>query len=231
MNELKFIHIPKCAGTTIEVIGKENNIKWGMDGRKIKRGFENPIDNILIDISDYLGHFLHSLNLPFITPNLFTTFSLIITFIAIYYIYYKQYKLGSVLYLIGYFFDCMDGNYARKYNMVTDFGDKFDHFSDIIKYLSLLLIIYFLDINKKSKILFYIISILLCIVSSIALGCQEHHYDDDNNNKQQTMLTLLKNLCKNKDNIKYTKYIGSGTFMLITSILIYNIQNIHNLFQ
>ena len=29
MKELKFIHITKCAGTTIENIGKKNNILWG----------------------------------------------------------------------------------------------------------------------------------------------------------------------------------------------------------
>jgi hypothetical protein len=29
MNELKFIHISKCAGTFIEEMGKLNNIKWG----------------------------------------------------------------------------------------------------------------------------------------------------------------------------------------------------------
>ena len=27
---LKFIHITKCAGTFIEEIGREKNIKWGM---------------------------------------------------------------------------------------------------------------------------------------------------------------------------------------------------------
>jgi hypothetical protein len=30
MKQLKFIHITKCAGTTIENIGKKNKIKWGM---------------------------------------------------------------------------------------------------------------------------------------------------------------------------------------------------------
>lgn len=29
MKELKYIHITKCAGTTIEDVGKENNIYWG----------------------------------------------------------------------------------------------------------------------------------------------------------------------------------------------------------
>ena len=29
MKQLKFIHITKCAGTSIEDIGIENNILWG----------------------------------------------------------------------------------------------------------------------------------------------------------------------------------------------------------
>ena len=29
MKQLKFIHITKCVGTSIEDIGKQNNIKWG----------------------------------------------------------------------------------------------------------------------------------------------------------------------------------------------------------
>ena len=29
MKELKYIHITKCAGTTIEDVGKKNNIQWG----------------------------------------------------------------------------------------------------------------------------------------------------------------------------------------------------------
>lgn len=43
------------------------------------------------------------------------------------YIYVEKYKIGTILYYIGYFFDCMDGNYARTYKMTSDFGDKYDH--------------------------------------------------------------------------------------------------------
>ena len=32
-------------------------------------------------------------------------------------------------YIIQYFFDTMDGNFARKYNQTSDFGDKLDHIS------------------------------------------------------------------------------------------------------
>ena len=34
MKELKFIHITKCAGTTIEEIGRENKVYWGRYNRE-----------------------------------------------------------------------------------------------------------------------------------------------------------------------------------------------------
>ena len=34
--------------------------------------------------------------------------------------------------MLGYYFDCIDGPMARKYNMVTVFGDYYDHGTDII---------------------------------------------------------------------------------------------------
>ena len=38
--------------------------------------------------------------------------------------YYNEYYILSSLNLfLFYFWDCMDGNYARTYNMVTKFGD------------------------------------------------------------------------------------------------------------
>ena len=35
---------------------------------------------------------------------------------------------------VGYFFDCMDGHFARKYNMVTEFGDMYDYITDLSKF-------------------------------------------------------------------------------------------------
>ena len=49
--------------------------------RKIAREFENPIDNILIDISQLLSPIAYFLGL---TPNILTTFSIIFSGISFY---------------------------------------------------------------------------------------------------------------------------------------------------
>ena len=96
----------------------------------------NPIDNILIDLSIYVGKPLSKYS--FFTPNVFTTMSLVISLVGIYLIYNEIYKIGAILVFIGYFFDCLDGNFARAYNMVTHFGDLYDHISDLVKYILLI---------------------------------------------------------------------------------------------
>lgn len=192
-----------------------------MDGRKIPNTMENPIDNILINISNFLNPFFKKLNF---TPNLITLISLIVTLIGIYYIYKGNYKIGSILYFIGYFFDCMDGNYARMYNMVTDFGDLFDNISDILKLLFLFIVIILLKkIKKKTKIICIIIILLLILISFIHFGCQQDNYKDN------SILDRLKILCPNKEAIHYTRYLGCGTTTLATSIVIYNIKYLNKI--
>ena len=44
LKELKFIHITKTGGTTIEEIGKENNIKWGRFHKEYKNWHEPLIE-------------------------------------------------------------------------------------------------------------------------------------------------------------------------------------------
>ena len=67
-----------------------------------------------------------------LTPNFFTTVSFSFQLSSIYFL--KNYNpiLFSFLYMLGYYFDCIDGPMARKYNMVTVFGDYYDHGTDII---------------------------------------------------------------------------------------------------
>ena len=46
-----------------------------MPSRKIPREYDNPIDNILVDLSEFLNPYFHRLNF---TPNMITTLSLIL---------------------------------------------------------------------------------------------------------------------------------------------------------
>ena len=113
--------------------------------RKIPGKLDNFIDDTLITIIDTIQPYFYKLGF---IPNTLTTISLICWLFALYFfindgVYYTLY---AVLFMIlSYFFDCFDGHFARSYNMVTKFGDYYDHISDVSK---VILLIYFILINK-----------------------------------------------------------------------------------
>ena len=51
-----------------------------MEGRKIIREYTNNIDNVIIDIVDYISPFLRRYS--FFTPNVFTTISLLVSLLV-----------------------------------------------------------------------------------------------------------------------------------------------------
>lgn len=92
--------------------------------------FESAFDNhILYPLADKLIPILHDYEL---TPNWITTISSLFTIFSALLILKRQYILASLSYLIGYFFDCMDGRMARKYNQSSLFGEAYDFTSDTI---------------------------------------------------------------------------------------------------
>lgn len=188
-----------------------------MNSRKIPRELENPIDNIIIDIADILNPFFYKLKF---TPNILTSISLILGIISILLIHRKKYYLGSVIFFISYMFDCFDGNMARRYNMVSDFGDLYDHISDLIKVIFFLYIIFSSeDINvTKKKILIYIV-FTFGILMLWHLGCQEKQYKNQKNSSK-SVLNNFEFLCKKKSYIKISKYFGCGSLVLILSFYI-----------
>ena len=113
------------------------------DGKKIESKYLDPVDNILYDNCFILGKIFIKFK---ITPNMITTLSLFFALFGIYNISLTNYKIGSILWFIGYYFDCMDGSYARTYNMTSQLGDIYDHLSDWLKVFLLIITILKLDI-------------------------------------------------------------------------------------
>ena len=185
------------------------------DGRKINRNYDNPIDNLLLDMAIPMNTFLYTLKF---TPNMLTTISLLLSLLGSYSIFYKYYKIGALLLFIGYFFDCADGNFARKYNMVSKYGDYYDHISDSFKIIILYVIILCSNLKFNNKVIFIIVNIVFIILSIIHLGCQEKIYNK--NNSKSSTLDITKYLCINKDNIKYTRYFGCGTFFVVMCLYV-----------
>ena len=186
--------------------------------RKIPNQYENFIDNILIRIVEMIQPQFYKMGF---TPNILTTLSSICWLIGIYFfindgMYYTFYTV--LFFMVSYFFDCFDGHFARSYNMVTTFGDYYDHITDILKFIILLYCIYKLYKSKFYKVL--LILGVFTVLSFMHLSCQELYVGTTSDT-----LSLLKYFCiANKHNVKrvlhITKYFGCGTLYPVTMLCV-----------
>jgi hypothetical protein len=192
--------------------------------RKIPKIYENPIDNFLIDICENTSEIAYNNG---ITPNMITTLSNISCIITLIFLFNLKFYLAALFFLISYYFDCMDGYVARKYKQTSKFGDYYDHISDIIKLLLVLVALYYINKEKFFKVIPFII--ITCILQFIHLGCQELYSEYENSD----FLNNLVVICPVKDNkninnvhhsLEMTKYFGSGTFnvVMVISIIYYS---------
>ena len=188
-------------------------------GRKIPAEYDNPIDNVILDFVEVMNPFYKKLGF---TPNILTTFSVIFSVLSIFFYVKRKYVLSSIFYLISYYFDCQDGNFARKYGMETAFGDLYDHLTDILSNVS---IAYLLLTNKKIsynyKIAYVIIVSVLLVLALYHLSCTEIYMEKNTNyGKKQVLISLLKKYCKNETSLNYYKYFATGTYIMINAVII-----------
>lgn len=197
--------------------------------RKIAREYENPIDNVNIDLCDALCPLFKKMGF---TPNGITTLSMILGLLAVFILWRKdkhrklttkEIVVFSICYYLSYLFDCMDGHYARKYGMVSKGGDIYDHVKDVT--VNLLLIIVVL-VKYPVRRIVRIQVVLLLLVGSVMmvahLGCQEKIYPE----KESDTLSFAKEMCVGEptQTIKMTRYFGCGTWciMIIVAIIYLN---------
>ena len=89
------------------------------------------------------------------------------------------------------FTDFFDGYIARKYNQVTQFGDYFDHISDIFYFISMIII---LSYKAKNKNLIFIL-LLFGALFLAQMGCSEKIYREMTKDKTETSISRLRYLC------------------------------------
>ena len=189
-------------------------------GRKIDYTIDSPIDNYILYIIEYVAPLFNLLN---ITPNILTTISLLLSINGIYHVSINNYKYGAILTFIGYMFDCSDGYIARRYNQGSEFGDIYDHTSDIFKMIFLVIMIIKSTINYRTKVIFMVIFCIFMMLSNAYLGCVELYQPTN------CILAPLKMLVPDKSYIIYLRYTGTGTFFMIISTFIYNMYLIDNI--
>jgi phosphatidylglycerophosphate synthase len=190
--------------------------------RKIPSHLENPIDNIYYYYVEKIADRLYKKK---ITPNQITTVGNIIGIIGLYLLYKKLYLSSALFYLLRYFFDCLDGYYARTHNLVTIFGDYYDHYSDLIIFISYLWVL-FLN-NPKLFVHLLLIIIILFIGLCIHLYYQECYYAKNQQAPTINMIQKFIPSCmkpKNKkdleEKLKYSRFFGCGTVTLTITFII-----------
>lgn len=184
---------------------------------KISSDYECPFDIIMLNFIDTHLSVYHNFGL---TPNIVTTISLLVGILAAYCIYIDYYMIATILFITAYYLDCVDGKLARKYNMATDFGDYYDHFSDLFKVILILFVLQYKNPTKYEQYKYYIY--ILFFLSFIHLGYQEIIYNGNNSPSMEILKLFTINNKNAIDIIKYTRLFGLGTTIVILSVLIYN---------
>ena len=174
---------------------------------------EGPIDIFCLNIAEKLAPFFYKLGH---TPNMVTTYSLLSALASLYLLYN-----GNVFGFVGfssasYIFDCVDGYMARKYNMITEFGDMYDHFTDFIGFFGTLVVAFFRYGWEKIKPILLILFILGVLMLTY-LGCAQQYH---NSGSMKETLDFWRILAFSKETHKWARYFSCGTFKLATILAI-----------
>jgi phosphatidylglycerophosphate synthase len=154
-----------------------------------------------------------------------TTLSIIFGLLSASQILSGKFLLATLLFVVAYYLDCVDGKLARKYHMTSQFGDYYDHFGDLFK---LVVIIYALFKSNKTRgtstkqLIFVGIVIVLTVLECAHFGYQETIYDKKHESAFLNVLRKMVSFDKNPDEtIHYTKYFGCGFWMLCFALIIF----------
>lgn len=187
-------------------------------GRKIPEEYENPVDNLIIKLAEYVHPPLYYIG---IIPNHVTIASIVTGLVSALMIYKSRYFSACALAFLAYFLDCLDGNMARTFDRVTEFGDFLDHVGDVVKAIAQLAAIAFNpNISPSVRALFITTMAVSILGSMIHMGCQEQVYHKHRTSDDS--LSSLRYLCKRhpEHTVRYTRFIGIGTSQMLLYVFL-----------
>jgi phosphatidylglycerophosphate synthase len=190
---------------------------------KLPQQYECPIDWLLYRSIDHHLSVYKDLGL---TPNMVTVMSILAGVGGAYIYTKKRYSFAALLWVVAYYFDCVDGKLARRYNMTSKFGDLLDHAGDGLKVVSMTAVVLYNHgetLTPIQKICYFACSVmtLLCMIN---IGYQERIYDATSGKESSATLNVYKMLTSTdecpKRTIRKTRHFGCGSLILFTAITI-----------
>ena len=194
---------------------------------------ECPIDNVIMRFIDTHLHVYKTLGF---TPNMVTTLGLLFGLWSAYLITQKQLAMAALVFIISYYFDCVDGKLARRYDMQTQFGDLYDHTADTIKLCAVLYALFTYNTGsfaalwrRRPTFGFHqhqvFLLVLIAVTSALMLmhlGYQEVIYDKS---KESWTLQMFKQFVAfdphPEDTICLTRHFGCGTMISTMAAAMY----------
>jgi phosphatidylglycerophosphate synthase len=108
-------------------------------GHKIHDNLESPFTtSVLLNNCDEVADNFEQVS---VHPNSITIFRAMLSLLAIYLVWIKKPKIAALFYFSNYFFDCMDGIVARKFDKCTVLGDTLDHIADVGAFFGIFVVI------------------------------------------------------------------------------------------
>jgi len=188
---------------------------------KLEIDMEGPVDIVFLQLTEWITPFFHKTGH---TPNMITTYSLVMGLGAAYCLWKGYIKSFIVLFLVSYLFDCVDGYMARRYGQETVFGDYYDHTADIIKFLITLYV--FILKYSWGILLPVLISIgILLAISCVYLGCSQKYRKRTESREES--IDILMTFCSAEDTIHWVKYCSNGAVMLAVVVGVIYLERMH----
>ena len=203
-----------------------------MEAAKLNFHQENPIDQVFIRASNAASPLFKKLGA---TPNIITTLCVIASALAGMAVVRGKKVEFTLWALLSYFFDCLDGHFARRYNMCSKFGDYYDHLTDWIYYGLLFYTAFWVrglkdDAQPYSWLIYSAIAVA-SLGMTWHVGCQESVYafkreslpPSSECHYQPPTLSKFVGMCSNPEqNILVSRWFGCGTFiMLVIAIIVF----------
>lgn len=208
-----------------------------------KEDLTDVISGVYYRLSEYLEPGLYYLG---VTPNMVTIGRIVALTTTIPLIYAGYTTLSATLVLVYYFGDCLDGHYARRYGMVSLWGDYLDHIADIFGYLILGWLL--LPVLWPNYPMLLLLAIGLTLATVIEVSCEEQlkyalkekggsvGVVNEPVNRENCSLRFIHglsypeynpllshNVCQN---LRVLRWIGPGTLFLYFAILIFFYQSL-----
>ena len=140
------------------------------------------------------------------TPNILTTLGLVASVLSLYYFYNKNAEYAILFLMIRCYFDYSDGLLARKFNQISEIGDWYDHVTDWLYGVGIVIIIYQVSDNRLFHLSFVILFTCLYLIH---MGCIEKEYIKYF--KKETSISRLRHYSIKPE---LMKYFDNGTLYL-----------------